>query len=167
MPPPTPTPNPAAAEFYKTRLEHTLTHTQRSTGHIYLVNGGLLGLLYFVASAQDLQPAAKVIVLFIGLAALTLINLLHARLLVLQRRWYELFSKKYAEATGAENATIKAGGFPRGTHGCYTAIHVVLAVAIFVLAVFLGVNGTTLFKGSVDEVKAPIGFHSEKSEKSP
>ncbi len=66
-----------AAEYYyyRLRLEHTIQHTQQSTRLIYLVNGAVLALLYFVAQIPVWLYQHVFLSCIVG--SLSLINLVH------------------------------------------------------------------------------------------
>ena len=137
----------AKRTFYRTRLTHTLEHTQRSTGQIYLVNGGVLALLYFVAGAENLSADVKATTVVAALSALGVVNLLHARLIHIQQRWYREFSQLYSEAAGVRHPELK----PRpmwplsGTHRCYMTIHILLGALALGLAGYVMRGGADMF----------------------
>ena len=56
------------AEYYKTRLEHTINYTQQATRLIYFVSGALIAALYFVAqngALWDFQKPTEVEILLL------------------------------------------------------------------------------------------------------
>lgn len=128
-----PKPHPPS-EYFKVRLEHTLKHTQESTRLIYLVNGGALGALYFFAKMGELATHKKEVV-FVVLAILTVINFLHACLLIRQGQWYSDIDSAFASSCKAIKVERRPG-FPfLGTHHIYASIHLVLTAALLGAAI--------------------------------
>ena len=127
-------------DYFKNRLEHTLTFTHQATRHIYIVNGAVLAMTYFVIAAPagarvpvDVQLWGPPVLLVI----LGVVNVAHAGLLFFQARWYRILDKGFAEAAGiGTRPTLHdVGGW--GTHRTYIALHVALAIIIFIIAVVL------------------------------
>ena len=120
-----------ASEYYKVRLEHTLQHTQQSTKLIYLVNGGILALLYFVARLPS-WPYQQALMAFV-VEALAIINLIHAALIVRQGKLYSTIDNAIAGSIVDKPTIIRPRGFPwMGTHTLYAVIHSLLAAGLFV-----------------------------------
>ncbi len=137
------------AEYYKTRLEHTLKHTQESTRLIYLVNGAVLALVYFVVERATSFPHRKAVVVG-ALLVLALTNLLHALLLGVQHQWYRKIDDAYARSTKAQRVVVFEDlkderrwknllhwiSRPvRSTHGLYATMHYMLFAALVVASV--------------------------------
>lgn len=94
------------AEYLKTRLEHTLRHTHEATKLIYLVDGGILAMIYFALGNQShLGGLQKVIVVFL-FVILSLVNVIHARFLLRQGQWYYIFDSNWVDFFGRERLEI-------------------------------------------------------------
>ena len=130
----------SASGYFRVRLEHTLKHTQQTTRLIYLINGGALGLLYFVAKMDELAAYKKYVVAAI-LSTLAFINFMHALLIGRQGQWYKLLDDAFALASNAKEKAEeieRPKGFPWiGTHALRAAIHVGLAAILAIAAVFV------------------------------
>lgn len=120
-------------EYYKTRLEHTITYTQQATRLIYLVNGAVVAFLYFVIKDAESLPNKNSIVIFV-LFLLALINGLHTLLIISQRRWYSTIDEHYAASVRA-TVIMKKGRL--STHILYGLIHFVIVIALILAAVYL------------------------------
>ena len=119
-----------ASEYYKVRLEHTLQHTQQSTKLIYVVNGGILALVYFVVRLPS-WPYQQAMIAFV-VEALAIINLIHAGLIVRQGKWYSNIDNAFASGIVNKPTITTPRGFPwMGTHTLYAVIHCFLAFALF------------------------------------
>ncbi|MGT2501254.1 hypothetical protein ACVOMS_11265 [Bradyrhizobium guangxiense] len=115
--------------YYRVRLEHTVRHTQQLTRLIYLINGGALGLLYFVAKldqATAIGSKAKFIIAGV-LTTLAFVNAMHARLIRRQGEWYSAIDAAFADASNAKKVQSPSG---RGTHALHADIHVGLAAVL-------------------------------------
>jgi hypothetical protein len=95
------------AEYFKLRLEHTIQHTQQSTRLIYIVNGAVLGMIYFVIQASDFPARKGVIVL--ALSTLVMINFLHVLLIFRQGHWYHAIDKELASTVKASPVRLGDG----------------------------------------------------------
>ena len=115
-----------ATEYYKTRLEHTLRHTQESTRLIYLVNGAVIALIYFMVEKATSLPRRDWIVLGC-LVVLAVVNWLHFLLMRRQGRWYAALDDGYSSAV--EQRAIELPG-RLSTHGAYAGVHLVITLAL-------------------------------------
>src|SRR5215204_2333715 len=83
-------------DFLTKRLDHTLTHTQTSTQHIYLVNGAILAATYFAFGQK--WPLWVSFIIAAGLASLLgVVNWLHANFLNMQSAWYRAIDEEIRE----------------------------------------------------------------------
>ena len=131
-----------AVDYYKTRLSQTIKYTGDSTRLIYAVNGAVVAFIYFVVGKLGSFEYTRHIVVA-ALVVLAIINLLHARLLVVQRAWYRKLDEKYAAASGARRVALdESQCFKRttawfgSTHNLYATIHFVVALTLVVAAIF-------------------------------
>jgi hypothetical protein len=61
-------------EFWTNRLEHTLTHTEKSSQLLYIVDGAVLALLAFVVDKLRPTGGSEMILVAIPVAFLALLN---------------------------------------------------------------------------------------------
>jgi hypothetical protein len=124
----------ASFDYYKTRLKHTLQHTQQSTKLIYLVNGAVLAALYFVAKMDELKGQKFHVIAFI-LWILAGVNFLHACLINRQGQWYRLLDTLLADAAETTRPD-RPSGFPwLGTHALYAFVHYALGIILIAAGV--------------------------------
>src|SRR5207253_2395818 len=90
-----------ALDYYKTRLGHTLDHTQKATQFIYVVNGAVLAAFYFL-TGKDVTWTNKTHVGVYLLLILLGVNIIHARLISVQHRWYTILDENYSLSAGIE-----------------------------------------------------------------
>ena len=148
-------PNSEVCQYYRTRLEHTLLHTQQSTRLIYLINGAMLALLYFLVGKFEKQETFA----FVILVVLAFVNALHAVLIVIQGTWYSSIDNGYAKFLKTREMVnlpaereslsllLKSLKSPHGlyatirgllaillktTHGLYATIHGFLAIVLLI-----------------------------------
>lgn len=132
------------AEYLLKRLDHTLTHTQSSSRLIYLLDGAVLALAYFVI--QTLGPTRGVIgysSVFVFL--LTGLNGLHARLIRLQHSYYRGLDGMLRELLSVAEVPRQPFRVFRSTHGVYRAMHLLTAAALFALALAMLLYGLGYF----------------------
>lgn len=128
------------AEYWSRRLDHTLTHTQTSSRLIYLADGGVLALVYFVIQAFC---AAKQIVVFASIPMFVL-----SLLIMTQRRWYEGIDDKLRTLLRVKSIAQDKQPrwkFWKSTHKLYASMHWVIAGASFIMAVLMFLYGFGLF----------------------
>lgn len=82
-----------ALEYLYHRLRHTLDHTIFATKNLYLVNGALLALIYFILGSGLSLKLALASVAGV-LALLGVINLFHAKLFRYQGTWYYVVERE-------------------------------------------------------------------------
>jgi hypothetical protein len=135
--------------FWLKRLDHTLTHTQTSTNHIYLVDGAVLALLYF--AVQTFGTSRQVIlVASIPTFFLAALNLLHARFINVQHSWYSLIDERLRQLLQQEKLPHKEKfWWFSSTHDVYRAIHAVIAIVLFVGAVAMFLYGKYAWWGEI------------------
>ena len=131
--------------YWTKRLDHTLTHTQTSSQLIYLVDGAVLALLYF--SLQTFG-ASKSVVLILSAPTmlLALLNLFHARLILIQHAWYSGIDaklRKYLDQEPVEFTTQRR--ILSSTHQIYRRIHHLIAAFLALAAVFMFLYGQGYF----------------------
>jgi MFS superfamily sulfate permease-like transporter len=114
------------SEYCKLRLDHTLQHTQQATKLIYLVNGAVLALLYFIVRLPPWEYQHRMVA--IAVAALAWINFIHALLIYRQGGWYREIDNAL-RTTISPTPQIKR---PRGisTHAQYSSMHIILALGL-------------------------------------
>ena len=119
-------------EYYKNRLEHTLRHMHEATKAIYLVDGAILIMIYFVlGNGYQLNGIRNVsaIILFVLLGV---INIIHAGLLMRQVQWYYVFDDAWLGLLG-KGPNERPKGLRSGT--LYVLPQVVIAAAAFIAAI--------------------------------
>lgn len=80
-------------DYFITRLEHTISHTQAATKLIYLVNGAILAAVYF--EFGKIKPIS--IAFLVGgilTLLLSIINFLHANFMAVQNAWYSAIDRE-------------------------------------------------------------------------
>ena len=133
-------------EFWSKRLDHTLSHTQTATRLIYLVDGAVLALLYFLI--QTLGTTRSVIfILSFPTMLLSLLNLFHSRLISLQHFWYTGIEAQLRQLLGQEQIIHS----PRrrhfaSTHGVYQVIHILIGMFLMAAAVVMLLYGFGYFE---------------------
>jgi hypothetical protein len=122
-----------ASDYYKMRLEHTITHLQQATRLIYFVSGGVIATFYFVFEKLKDDPAQRH--LGVGLLVLLgLVNAVHALFIVAQGRWYQAFDAKLAERVGVSRV-IRPSRF--SSSGLHAGLHWLVAAAALIFASWL------------------------------
>lgn len=115
-----------AQEYYKVRLEHTIQHTQQSTNLIYLVNGAILAMLYFVARSPEQYVSAVLL-----LCILSIVNIAHAALIVRQGKWYFNIDEAFKSSIHHLKEIQRPTGFPWiGSHNLFATLHLVLGLLL-------------------------------------
>jgi len=120
-------------EYYKQRLEHTLQHTQQATNLIYLVNGAILAMFYFVvrSPAQYISAVSLLLVLAV-------VNFAHAALIVRQGKWYRNIDQTFADSFPEITKIEDPKGLPWiSSHTLFASVHaglcLLLALAAFAI----------------------------------
>lgn len=132
-------------KYWSKRLDHTLTHTQTSSRLIYLVDGAVLALVYFLIQAFS---ATRQVILFSSLPMflLVVLNMLHARLIDIQHSWYSGIDAKLRELLVVNPVQhSKERRFLGSTHGIYRSIHLVIATFLFVTTLTMLLYGLGCF----------------------
>lgn len=142
--------------YWLKRLDHTLTHTQTSSRLIYLVDGAVLALVYFVI--QTLGASRQVIGLMSApTLLLTLLNGFHARLVIIQREHYLAIDSQLRQLLNQPQVQFRT---PRhhlaSTHGLYCAMHIVVALFLAISAVTMILYGLGWFS-EIKMPRAPVG----------
>jgi hypothetical protein len=133
------------SNYWLKRLDHTLTHTQSSSRLIYIIDGAVLALLYF--AMQNIQPTRDII-FFAAFPTflLAILNLLHARLITIQRSWYSGIDNKLIELLNQEPVKPQVTRhYLASTHCIYRAIHRVIAFFLIVAAILMFLYGCGYF----------------------
>jgi hypothetical protein len=123
-----------ASQYYKIRLDQTLQHTQQATRLIYLVNGAVLGALYFLFDKFPANPIAQKSIMICALVALGFINLMHAFLILSQGRWYGAIDAALAKSVKAD-PPIARGRL--STHRIHAFLYFGLASLLVAIAAVL------------------------------
>jgi len=121
------------ADYWSKRLDHTLTHTQTSSRLIYLVDGAVLALIYFVIQAVG---ATRQVVGFASLPVFLLVSLntMHALLIGTQAWWYHNIDVQFATLVGAQRLDRSTY---LGTHQIYQWMHWLIAGALTIMAAIM------------------------------
>src|SRR5947209_6347519 len=135
---------PPAARYWKTRLDHTLQYTQTATRLIYIVNGGVGAIIYFIAGKLHDQPKFIFLIAFL-LIVLAVVNVIHGLLLLTQRNWYRVLDDKFATSVETTVATIHPSEWLMtgwrgslklhtlfGTHWLYAILQFAIAAGLIV-----------------------------------
>jgi hypothetical protein len=121
------------AEYCKIRLEHTLQFTQQATRLIYLVNGAILAMLYFVVQLQQFPPKRPAVVII--LMILAFINFMHAGIILRQASWYFVLDQELSTWLSSNFNRPSVNGAPcLGTHRLYALLHFGLALTLGLVA---------------------------------
>lgn len=121
------------AEYLKLRLEHTLQHLQQATKLIYLVNGAVLTMLYFVAQLDKYPYKRGTLVCL--LAVLAFINVAHALFYMRAAGFYHQFDTDLrAKLTKKIPKTAPPSFPPFGASWIYAAVHGVLGLVLLTAA---------------------------------
>ena len=118
-------------EFWKKRLDHTLSHTDTSNRQIYIVDGAVLALVYFAMQAFGIDPKGELSRRATGIAAaptllMAILNCFHVLLLRSQGTWYSEIEKKLLGLLDQQSALGIRSWYYKGTHQIYAAIHVAI-----------------------------------------
>ncbi len=119
-----------STDYWLKRLDHTLTHTQTSSRLIYIVDGAVLALIYFVVQAFG---ASRQIILVMSVTAILLLvlNLLHARFVIIQREHYLAIDAQLRQLLNQQQVQFRTVRKRlASTHGIYCLIH--LAIGLFI-----------------------------------
>src|SRR5262249_32461126 len=123
-------------EYLKLRLEHTLQHLQQATRLIYLVNGAVLAMLYFVAQLSGYPYKRGTLVCI--LAVLAFLNIAHALFYRRHSVFYARFDDDLRTHLTKKIPKTPPPKFPPiGAGTIYFWIHVVLGVVLLAAAVLL------------------------------
>lgn len=133
-------------DYWFKRLDHTLTHTQTSSRLIYLVDGAVLAMVYFVINAFG---STRQIVFFASLPVLVLavLNGMHALLISTQHWWYRSIDKELAALLGMRRLepSDTTKHWWRSTHGIYKWMHWLIGGLLFVMACLMLAYGIGWF----------------------
>jgi len=123
-----------ASDYYKTRLEHTITHLQQATRLIYFVSGAIVAMLYFVIEKMGQAPAQR----YFGIALLVVlgaVNAIHAQIILVQGQWYRALDIRFAQCIGVERPTIGRRYF--GSTNLWSILHGLISICAFAAAGFI------------------------------
>lgn len=128
-------------EFWTKRLDHTLTHTQRASQLIYIIDGAVLALLAFVV--EKLRPSGpEELYVAIPILVLALLSYYHAEIIMRQREWYNAIDQRIRETLDDEPMIeFKSDSVLGGTHHIYSRIHKVIAWVLFFVALTISFHG--------------------------
>ena len=139
-------------EFWMKRLDHTLSHTDSSNKNIYVVDGAVLAAVYFglqqfgkadSPASPDrmllvfpfIEPTVQLVPGVVHVAAwpvllLCMLNLLHARLVISQGKWYADIDSRLRHLLQQDKLRKNDSWWKKlvGTHAVYAWIHVSIAV---------------------------------------
>jgi hypothetical protein len=132
----TPSLNKEAIDYYKTRLGHTLDHTQKMPQLAYVVNGGILAAFYFL-TGKDATWLTKTHVGIYLLIVLSGINLVQIALLIVQGRWYYVLDERYLASVGINPKDKPRSGIWPGTTLLHIMLHIGLFLAILGAMIYL------------------------------
>ena len=132
-----------SVEYWIKRLDHTLEHTQSSSKLIYILDGAVIALAYFIVKelAYIFGNKNAVLIASFPMFVLTILNLMHAHLLEIQRLWYQKIDDKLLNLLSLEPVWKEKGKYFDSTHKIYRTMHYVVAVALFVMAIFMVLYG--------------------------
>jgi hypothetical protein len=140
--------------YWLKRLDHTLAHTQSSSRLIYIVDGAVLVLLYF--AIQNIQPTQKVIFLSaFPTFLLAILNLLHARLIIIQHSWYLGIDNKLKELLDQKQVEHRqARRWLASAHHIYSYIHIIIAIFLVIVAIVMYFYGYGYFSEIMTKSRA-------------
>jgi hypothetical protein len=126
-------------EYWSKRLDHTLNHTDTSFRRMYLVDGAVLALVYFVMQTFGITPIGELSRRVSGIVAiptflLALLNGLHVLLLRSQGLWYSKIDMMLLGLLAQEPAREAARPWYKNTHGIYAALHSLIMLFLFAAA---------------------------------
>ena len=127
-----------STNYWLKRLDHTLTHTQTSSRLIYIVDGAVLALIYFVV--QAFGATRQIVLVMSGSTILLMVlNLLHARLVIIQREHYRAIDAQLRHLLNQQQVQFETvRKWLASTHGIYCLIHIAIALFVaFVAAVMI------------------------------
>lgn len=134
-----------STKYWLKRLDHTLTHTQTASRLIYVVDGAVLALIYFVIQAFG---ASRQIILFMSVTAILLmvLNLLHARFVIIQREHYRAIDAKLLLLLDQQQVKYETERKTlASTHGIYCMIHIAIALFVAIAAAVMLLYGLGYF----------------------
>lgn len=135
-------------DYYKTRLDHTLTHLQIASKMIYLIDGAVLAFAYFLVNTLGFSRCTAFFLAFLSLI-LAGINFLHSRFILTQQHWYREIDKRMRNLLNEkdlqpyEQSDIKIDWFTRKfkkdwfTSSHRNLKHIHLWITIWLLAIFV------------------------------
>ncbi len=130
-------------EYWKTRLEHTLSYTQAAAKQIYLIDGAALAFIYFTVTSLNFSPS---IAWFLATLTLVLssINYVHSQFLVSQQHWYNTCRSNWRHLVAVDPLDEKRLSPKRFTktlltssHGNMKLLHIVISLWFMLLTVLL------------------------------
>jgi len=122
------------ADYFKLRLEQTLQHLQQETRLLYLVNGAVLTMLYFVVTLQNYpyKRGTLVIILFV----LAFVNAAHTAFIMRQSGWFSIFDQQLMSQLKIKKPTPPSFP-PIGASWILGGLHFAIALIILSAAVWL------------------------------
>lgn len=147
-------------DYWFKRLDHTLTHTQTSSRLIYLVDGTVLAMVYFVINAFG---ASRQIVFYASLPMLVLaaLNGMHALLISKQHWWYRSIDRQLASLLGIQRLEPPdtAKHWWHSTHGIYQWMHWLIGGLLLIMACLMIAYGIGFFSELVLTAKPPTAVN--------
>ena len=136
-------------EYWTTRSNQTLSHTDSSSRLIYVIDGAVLALVYF--AINTLGPSRSVILLMsFPVFMLAVINYLHSEFIRIQHHWTNNIDKRLLELLDEPEVRSPAKSFRvSSSHGVYRSIHIVIAVSLLIIAIFMVFYGLGNFPNIV------------------
>lgn len=131
-------------EYWTKRLDHALNHMLTASKLIYLVDGAVLALIYFIADrfAYTRQFALAVFLVFLILA---IINYLHSEFLRIQNHNYQIINKRILKILGESSEENELQGKFVIKWNVYRLIHIIIAFALFIVFIFMLLYGLGYF----------------------
>ena len=81
-------------------LNLQITHTEKSSQLLYIVDGAVLALLAFVVDKLRPSGGSEMILVAIPVAFLALLNYYHSLIIMRQRAWYNIIDERIREILG-------------------------------------------------------------------
>ena len=118
------------AAYWTTRLEQTLSHTHEASKLIFTIDGGVLALVAFVLKTYPDDRSVRLVAV-VPMAVLVAISLLHARLIYVQRAWYQGIDRKLQALLSVK--PVDSSELEGSAHRLHGVIHLVVGLALLAL----------------------------------
>lgn len=147
-----------SSDYWFKRLDHSLTHTSTSSRLIYIVDGGILALIYFVI--QGFGASRQIILLMSAtMILLMFLNLLHGRFVIIQREHYRAIDNRIRQLLNQQELEFRiVRKRLASTHRIYSLIHLAIALFTAIAALVMLLYGFGYF----EELKFRIGLSSSE-----